>query len=757
MSLGRRPKNNTNHKLLKALAYPASAYFVLAAAGTAVYAEEAQPQEITESTIVESTEETVILEDPEYMNTEPSEDANEMTIDQTDEQEGVKTQDSSGTCGEQVSWTLTEDGTLTISGTGVMYDYSSVNRSPFYYNETITSVIIEDGVTNIGNDMFDNCSELRSITIAKSVTSIGDKAFTSCVGLTDITLPKEMRIIGEHAFDLCTALKSIRIPEGVTTIGRYAFDNCEGLETVIIPRTVTSLEAGAFYNCISLTEIIIPDTITSIQASLFARCASLTTVKIPENVTSIGNMAFQYCDSLSSITIPEKVTFIGNYAFGSCPNLTSITIPDNVISIGTYAFNACPSLKEVTIGKKVRVIGRNAFFGNTALEEVILPDSLVTIQRNVFESCTNLKKVVIPKSVTTIQANVFKDCDQLTLYVYPDSKGHQYAIDNSIRYVLFVSLDKEEILMPIGKTETVSFTNLPEGASMENAVWTSKDDTIATVSNGMITGVSAGTTVITATSQDGAYIAECQVKVYFEKFIDVPQDKWYHDVVYEANDKGIMTGLKDTTFGPNDPMTRAMVAVVMYRMAGKPEVTYQKYFSDVEKGKWYSNAITWAYENNVIKGYINGKFGVKDNVTREQLAIILNRYVKSLGLVYTADYDLSEFTDANKIASYGVEPLKWTAANGIMSGSKGMMDPKGYATRAMCAKMFLKTLQYIRNGGPVSDSQTGKTSLAVTEEKPMVLAQKAMKLTNQKLRLDLDTKTESGTSLIEGAKKRNIN
>ena len=134
---------------------------------------------------------------------------------------------------DNLTWTLTADGTLTISGTGAMkdYDYDN-NRSPVYGNSSVKKVVIEDGVTSIGNSAFDNCRRLTDITIPKSVTSIGNYAFYNCSSLTSITIPDSVTSIGDYAFFYCYQLTSITLSDSVTSIGNSAFSNCGSLTTI---------------------------------------------------------------------------------------------------------------------------------------------------------------------------------------------------------------------------------------------------------------------------------------------------------------------------------------------------------------------------------------------------------------------------------------------------------------------------------------------------------------------------------------------
>ena len=266
---------------------------------------------------------------------------------------------------DNLTWKLYEDGKLTISGKGAMKDYDySDNPSPACNNSNVKKVVIEDGVTSIGESAFSYCRSLTSITIPNSVTSIGKSAFYGCWDLTSITIPDSVTSIGNAAFNSCTSLTSITIPDSVTRIGKYAFYDCSSLTSITIPDSVTSIGEGAFAGCGSLTSITIPDSVTSIGNSAFYDCSSLASLTIPNSVTSIGYAAFYDCSSLTSITIPDSVTRIGDYAFKNCSNLTSITIPDSVTSIGNSAFYGCSSLKTISLSCKSSL--KRSDFGDQA-------------------------------------------------------------------------------------------------------------------------------------------------------------------------------------------------------------------------------------------------------------------------------------------------------------------------------------------------------------------------------------------------------
>ena len=229
----------------------------------------------------------------------------------------------SGSCGKNLTWKLT-DGTLTVSGTGEMTNYSSQFDTPWARNETITAIVVEDGVTSIGSNAFCSVYTAKSISIPEGITKIGSYAFCGCSGVKELVLPSTLTEIGEQAFYGCSGLESLTIPEKVKTIGSYAFSGCTKLKSVTVPESVTKLGAGAFYSCDALESAVLNCPVSSIEGSLFSWCRSLKSIVIPSTVKSIGWNAFEHCHSLKSVKIPVSVKSIGDMAFEYCYALTDI-------------------------------------------------------------------------------------------------------------------------------------------------------------------------------------------------------------------------------------------------------------------------------------------------------------------------------------------------------------------------------------------------------------------------------------------------
>ena len=449
------------------------------------------------------------------------------------------TQEVSGTCGENLIWTLNTDGVLTISGTGEMTDYvngrlNSECSSPWYRCEEIISVVIDTGVSSIGDYAFHGCLNLTSVVIPDSVTSIGNGAFLSCDNLKSVTIPNGVTSIGSESFYGCTSLTSITIPESITAIPYEGFAYCYGLKYVTIPNSVTVIEPWAFVSCNSLTSVTIPNKVTTIGDGAFRGCDALTSVNIPDSVSSIGTYAFADCTNLKGVTIPGNVTDFGEYVFFSCKNLTNVKIQEGITTIGDYAFNNCSSLPHVTIPESVTSIGVWAFSLCNSLTEVVIPSSVSTIGDGAFRYCTGLKEVTIPKCVTDIGDAAFEECTALKNVYYSGTKRQWIRIttgkDNEYLQnaelhckeagpdevpVSGVMLDRDNLTLEgIGTEERLVATVLPTDAYEQRVIWSSDDSNIARVKDGVVTSVSEGKTRITATTLEGGYEVSCDVTVY---------------------------------------------------------------------------------------------------------------------------------------------------------------------------------------------------------------------------------------------------
>ena len=174
-------------------------------------------------------------------------------------------------------------------------------------------------------------------------------------------------------------------------------------------------------------------------------------------------------------------------------------------------------------------------------------------------------------------------------------------------------------------------------------------------------------------------------------FSDVGSTDWFYDAVRYAARGGLFHGISDVTFAPNEPMTRAMLITVLFRLEGSPAVTGVSGFEDVQSGQWYSNAVIWASNRQIVSGYDSGLYGVNDPITREQLAVILYRYACYKGDDVTKTVDLSHYTDAATVSPWAEDAMGWANAGGLMAGTTAtMLAPTECATRAQVATILMR-------------------------------------------------------------------
>ena len=322
-----------------------------------------------------------------------------------------------------------KDGTLTISGKGAMRDYweprgcildnsdyekvikewRTDSWPPWYfavvYDSTvsITDVVIEKGVTYIGELAFGWLSGLKSITIPASVSSIGDEALGGCGVDCEMVRWNDTCVSRQTSITVATDNQHYSFENGIlfnknkTILIQYLIGGQQDAYT--IPNNVNTIEKWAFAGCCSLKSVTIPNSVKTIGDRAFENCESLTSITIPNSVKTIGDRAFARCDGLTSITIPNSVTSIGREAFSYCQDLMSITIPDSVKTIEYATFDACIRLASVTIANSVTFIGAGVFENCESLTSITIPQSVTSIERMAFAGCDSLKSITLQNSI----------------------------------------------------------------------------------------------------------------------------------------------------------------------------------------------------------------------------------------------------------------------------------------------------------------------------------------------------------------------
>ena len=294
---------------------------------------------------------------------------------------------------------------------------------------------------------------------------------------------------------------------------------------------------------------------------------------------------------------------------------------------------------------------------------------------------------------------------------YVDSSTHYYFniyITNSRTALDSISIDTTGKQMQMGEELALEVTYEPKNTTADTTVtWSNTNPVAVDVEDGYyktqagtLTAMDYGTSYIIA--HMGNETAVCIVTVSPDadedfSFSDVMivKDNWKYESIKYVNERGIMNGISGTSwFEPNSQLTRAMFATVLYRMAGSPEVEYTNRFTDVEDGRYYSDAIIWASNQGIVSGMGNGTYGVNRNITREQIAKMLKEYARARGYDISQNEVLDSYTDVAEVSGWAVDYMKWATAVDMITGKPNSdgsyrLDPKGEATRAECAKMLM--------------------------------------------------------------------
>lgn len=313
----------------------------------------------------------------------------------------------------------------------------------------------------------------------------------------------------------------------------------------------------------------------------------------------------------------------------------------------------------------------------------------------------------------------------------------------SLKKTFYISVEMDGLHMDLSPTKATlcpGQTDIPKVSylcdSMPNGIvpesylapeWFSSDESVVTVENGVVTAVGPGTAgvyvaagtawqyadytvqphklpadstmVPNTATQYGYQEGKCSVcgaenarNTIAPIFTDTAPNAWYASYVDFVYENGIMNGTSEDTFAPNMPMSRAMVATVLYRVAGSPKSEGEIPFSDTVEGSWYADAVRWAAGEGIVNGFTDGTFRPELDITREQFATILYRYSKNAGMDMSATADLSVFPDAGNTSAFAVEAMRWAVGTGLItgvaSGGRTELRPLDNATRVQFATVI---------------------------------------------------------------------
>ena len=389
-----------------------------------------------------------------------------------------------GTCGENLTWYFNEGiGLLRISGTGVMYDYDNESSPQPWRTLGVNTVLMDEGVENIGNYAFYNCTALTRIEIPEGVTSIGDYTFYNCSSLTSIEIPATVTRIGISAsylnyapvFSGCSSLAAVHIND-LAAWCRIDFGDA-GYATA----NPLFYAHNLYLNGKLITELVIPDEITEIKPFTFGG-AGITSVTIHENVTEIGQDAFKRCTALSNVVIPDGVTIIGKGAFYYCTALESVAIGAGVTTVGEGAFSGCGSLNAVHISdlsawcgidfqtpnnaSNPIVVAGNLYLNGEAVTDLVIPEDVTVIKPRAFKGLAGLKNVTMHKGVTAIGSEAFSGCPGIESITSWIPAGILFEIGENV----FGDVNKFECLLFVPYAAGSAYSSTAGWDTFENVI-----------------------------------------------------------------------------------------------------------------------------------------------------------------------------------------------------------------------------------------------------------------------------------------------
>ena len=623
----------------------------------------------------------------------------------------------------------------------------------------LTAVTLPKHLRRLDTEAFFGCTALKSVFIPLSLQNASNP-FQKCTALTDVTFEDGRTELPDTLLE-DSGVRQLTVPQTVTKIGYSAFAGCTQLTAITLPAGLRELGSEAFKGCTALTGVALPDSLTDLGYGVFRDCSALTAAEFPAGIAPVswssGSSMLRNCTSLRSVKLPKTVSSLGDYFFAGCTALERIVLPDSVTEIGSNLFNGCTALTDVTLSTNLQAIPENTFYGCVSLQKLVAPYAVTKIGKTAFANCTSLTSLTLLRNVTEAAADALSYPEQVTVYGVKGTYAETYAASVGAS---FAAIDRPATAVSLPKSVTVKvwssvrlLPSLDPVDCTDELVWSSSDASVAAVSaDGTVTGRKDGSAVITVTA--GSVSARCEVAVgtpahvhsytavvtaptcavqgyttytcscgeyYYDdyvpalghsyvdgvctrcgasrpetRFVDVKPGSWYYKSIVYAVSNGLMNGVGDSKFEPEEGMTRAMLVTVLWRYEGSPKQRPST-FSDVRRGQWYSEAVSWAAKNGIVTGVGDNKFEPDTQITREQIATILYRYAQKKRADTSARGSLSAFPDNGKVNGWAKTALQWCVGEGLIGGTnengRVYLDPQGTATRAQVATILMRYIE----------------------------------------------------------------
>ena len=349
--------------------------------------------------------------------------------------------------GTSVEWAYDiKTQSLTIKGTEMIPNYTTTNPAPWTpYAANIKSVMLNEGITAIGDYAFANMTSVIDVHLPKTLTTIGKNSFAGCTALEVVKLPRTLTGIGEAAFRGCSSLEEIEIPSGIKTIAPDTFSDCTSLESVVLNKGLETIDKRAFHNCSALKTIELPATLREIGEQAFYNCTALKGVTIKASPLAIRKDAFAGCSAINKVILdgvgePDPIEEGNEYLTDHFVSATAQgTLPNGVMwevdrINGTLRFfgegevvlddawkNELQYIDTVIFENGITGLADNLFKNDANVEYVIIADSVTSIGNSAFELCQNLKSVSMSQKLEKLGTKAFAGCRSLLSIALPDT------------------------------------------------------------------------------------------------------------------------------------------------------------------------------------------------------------------------------------------------------------------------------------------------------------------------------------------------
>ena len=546
-------------------------------------------------------------------------------------------------------------------------------------------------VTAIGDLAFESCKALTEAPIPETVTEIGASAFTGCTALTDVTIPAGVTAIPDSCFRGCTALADMKLPGTVTSVGHNAFTGCTALKDVRCYGAAPAVEPGnseahSFEPAI-VTIHYNPDpvygwtldadgkwqgyTVSSKGACLHTGYGTTETT-VPATCGEAGRVD-TICSNCGEVVSTKEIPATGAHTWDNGTVTTEPT--ETTPGVRTFTCAVCGATRTETIpatGAHDYQFTKNVAPTCTAdgYDLYTCSGCGATEKRNSKPALGHKwdsGKVTTEPTETTpgVRTYTCTVCGETRTEAIPATGAHTHVWDNG--------------------TVTIAPTETTPGVRTYTC-------TVCGQTKNEIIPATGGSSVCPGGPSCPSY-----------GFSDVagPND-WSHEGIDYCVRRSLMVGTGAGTFSPGMNCSRAQIVQILYNLSGD-KTDYGNYylpFTDVAPGAWYYDAVAWAYFNNVVSGTSETTFAPNDVITREQMAVILYGYTAEFAPEFTGNAaSLNTFPDAGSVANWAYAAMSWAVGNGLISGmgSGGVsyLAPQGSATRAQASAIIMRYCQLI--------------------------------------------------------------